>query len=174
MPGSFPETAEQPKNGILLSNESPILTISRSSLNRLNEQIKLNGGKAVHAEAFRANIVIAEDYISPPGNERPYVEDGWAGMQIGRQIFRMLGSCRRCQMVCVDQVTAARNEEPFATLAKTRRFDGKVFFGQHTCHVTLAGDESPQAQTPRIMVGDLVRPLTVEDGVLEDTELRRD
>ena len=37
------------KRPILLSNESPILTITRSSLNRLNEQIKLTDGKAAHA-----------------------------------------------------------------------------------------------------------------------------
>ena len=36
-------------------------------------------------------------------------------------------------MVCVDQTTAERNEEPFVTLAKTRRFEGGVFFGVHTC-----------------------------------------
>ncbi|KAF1987784.1 PLP-dependent transferase [Aulographum hederae CBS 113979] len=170
IPGSFPEMELKQGAGptMLLSNESPILMMSRSSLNRLNEQIKLNGGKAVHAEVFRANIIIAEPYVTPPGDEEPYAEDTWHGMQIGCQYFRMLGSCRRCQMVCVDQDTAVKNEEPFTTLSKTRRFDGKVFFGQHSCHVPLANDLSPQSQNPTITVGDVVRPITSEDEVMED------
>lgn len=163
IPGSFPAAVslagvERP---ILLSNESPILTISRSSLNRLNEQIKINGGKAAQAEVFRANIVVAEDLGSAPGAEQPYAEDDWRYLQIGQQCFQMLGSCRRCQMVCIDQDTAVKNEEPFVTLAKTRRFDGKVFFGQHTCHsrsVDGMRQGTPLAQNPTIMVGDPVRP----------------
>ncbi|TKA68106.1 hypothetical protein B0A49_08711 [Cryomyces minteri] len=161
MPGTFP--ASRPHEPliprpILLSNESPILVVSRSSLNRLNEHIKASGGKAAQAEVFRANIVVAEDLGSPPGSEQPYVEDQWRFLRIGRQYFQMLGSCRRCQMVCIDQDTAAKNEEPFTTLAKTRRFDGKVFFGQHTCYLPPVGDRSVDAQNPTIMVGDPVRP----------------
>jgi molybdenum cofactor sulfurtransferase len=168
MPGTFPNegqvdtTVQRP---ILLSNESPILTISRSSLNRLNEQIKSKGGKAVHAEVFRANIVIAECHRSTPGFQEPYAEDYWRAMQIGRQVFEMLGSCRRCQMVCIDQETAAKNQEPFVTLAKTRRFDGKVYFGQHTCHVQLPADASPEAQSPTITAGDAVTPFLEYEGL---------
>lgn len=62
-------------NSIHLLHESPILTISRLSLNQLSEQIKARGGKAVQAEMFRANIVLAEDRGVPPGNKQPYVED---------------------------------------------------------------------------------------------------
>jgi len=161
IPGAFPEEEQVPAyplRPILLSNESPILTISRSSLNRLNEQIKSAGGKAVHAEVFRANIVVAEYHRSTPGFQEPYAEDQWHMMQVGRQFFQFLGSCRRCQMVCIDQETARRNQEPFVTLAKTRRFDGKVYFGQHTCHVRMAQDGSLEGQRPTIMVGDAVKP----------------
>lgn len=120
---------------ILLSNESPILTISRSSLNRLNETIKASGGKAVPLAAFRANIVLAESPFLPPGHERPWEEDGWEGMQTsssGTQ-FVFMGGCRRCQMVCVDQESGEKRQEPFVSLAKTRRFPGgRVLFGVHT------------------------------------------
>jgi len=167
IPGAFPAappgeqgTIQRP---ILLSNESPILTISRSSLNRLNEQIKANGGKAAQAEVFRANIVVAEALQAQPGTEQPYAEDHWRYMQIGRQLFQMLGSCRRCQMVCVDQNTAVKNEEPFVTLAKTRRFDGKVWFGQHGCHVQMQDRSSPHTQNPTIKVGDPVRAFGEDD-----------
>jgi len=130
---------------ILLSNESPILIISRSSLNRLNEIIKSQSpaGKAASAQVFRANIIIAEDPGSLPGIEQPYVEDSWQSMTVHSHdfqsrnlpnqttVFDILGPCRRCQMVCVDQGTGEKNEEPFVTLAKTRRVDGKVYFGLH-------------------------------------------
>ncbi|KAE9962902.1 hypothetical protein BLS_009907 [Venturia inaequalis] len=162
IPGTFPEdvqvAAVYPPRPILLSNESPILTISRSSLNRLNEQIKSDGGRAVHAEVFRANIVVAEYHRPTPGFQEAYAEDYWHMMQIGSQYFQFLGSCRRCQMVCIDQETAARNQEPFSTLAKTRRIDGKVYFGQHTCHVQMVDEGCPQAQKPTITVGDAVKP----------------
>lgn len=184
MPGAFPIASNFPARPqpILLSNESPILTISRSSLNRLNEQIKATPtGKAVHASAFRANIILAEDSSSPPGTEQPYAEDAWRYMRVtnnGRNsqsssdiqtaasphrsrttYFELLGACRRCQMVCVDQGSGERGEEPFVTLAKTRRFDGgKVFFGVHTA--LLPGISASLAS---VGVGDLVVPLREEE-----------
>ncbi|KZF24786.1 PLP-dependent transferase [Xylona heveae TC161] len=160
VPGSFPHSESRQsivKRPILFSNESPLLIISRSSLNRLNEQIKERGGKAAQAEVFRANIVVSEE-PSAYGNESPYVEDSWRFLQIGTQLFQILGSCRRCQMVCIDQKTAEKNEEPFSTLAKTRRFDGKIFFGQHSCHLPSA-IKSQSAQHPTVMVGDRVNNL---------------
>ena len=138
---------------ILLSNESPVLTISRSSLNQLNEQIKIKNGKAARASVFRANIIVAEDLASSPGSEEPYVEDKWRSLHIGHDVtLDVLGGCRRCQMICVDQYSAEKNEEPFVTLAKTRRKDGKVFFGVHTA---LA--EAKRGQLARITVGDRIR-----------------
>lgn len=147
---------------LLFSNESPILIISRSSLNRLNETIKSNTptAKAASAQVFRANIVIAEDSASPPGIEQPYVEDNWRSVTVYNHDFPshtlhdkttsldILGPCRRCQMVCVDQETGEKNEEPFVTLAKTRRVNGKVFFGMHA---GLVGEKGV------IRVGDMVQ-----------------
>ncbi|KAL9133628.1 MAG: hypothetical protein Q9175_005190 [Cornicularia normoerica] len=152
--GSFSQQPKITQRPILLSNESPILTISRSSLNRLNEQIKIKDGKAAHASVFRANIIVAEDPASSPGSEKPYVEDDWRSLRIGYDVtLDVMGGCRRCQMVCVDQHNAEKNEEPFVTLAKTRRKDGKVFFGVHTAlTVTKRG------QLARIRLGDRVCP----------------
>ena len=142
---------------ILLSNESPILTINRSSLNRLNEQIKSGGGKAAHPAVFRANIVLAESSQLPSGQEQPWAEDSWESMQIGGldgPKLDFLSGCRRCQMVCVDQTSAEKNEEPFVTLAKTRRFGGRVLFGVHTA---LADRNSSGGSWPTIRVGDEVK-----------------
>lgn len=127
---------DEPGKSILLSNESPILLISRSSVNRLNEHIKAASsmGRAVSADSFRGNIVVAEEV--PPGKcEAPYVEETWRSLQVGDEEhgFQVMGPCQRCQMVCVDQKSAQKRQEPFATLAKTRRRDGKVWFGVHLC-----------------------------------------
>lgn len=172
VPGAFPETRPSMpgitvSKPLLLSNESPILTISRSSLNRLNEQIKAEGGKAAQSEVFRANIVVAENPHYPPGAEQPYAEDDWRYLKIGDQYFELLGPCRRCQMICVDQQTAERNQEPFVTLSKTRRFDGRVRFGEHTSHLTRDGS-SPLAQDATIMVGDTVRIYYEDEACYDD------
>ncbi|KAK6364711.1 hypothetical protein LTS17_012009 [Exophiala oligosperma] len=165
--------ATEPGRSIALANESPILLVSRSSVNRLNEQIKQNNGggggsgvgKAVAADSFRGNIVVAEQLIGGQC-ESPYVEDGWTCLRIGQDAdsannsstFDVLGPCQRCQMVCVDQKSAQRRQEPFTTLAKTRRKDGKVWFGMHMCLKSLPS--SPQDSTLiTIKVGDPVTPL---------------
>ncbi|ODA81868.1 hypothetical protein RJ55_00373 [Drechmeria coniospora] len=162
LPGSFPDMPSPPDSDseqnqagkILLSNESPILLVHSASVGALNEEIERRGGEAVPESAFRANIVI--EALAGKQAEPAYSEDSWSGVWIGKHKFKFLGACRRCQMVCVDQMTAEKRQEPFSTLAKTRRFDGKVFFGSHARHE--AGEESVGKQLPTAMiaVGDVV------------------
>lgn len=166
MPGAFP-TPTPPAP--LLANQSPILTISRSSLNRLNEQIKATNGKAAHASVFRANILLAESGPAIRSNsssfEQPYVEDTWRSVRIvpedandeGGVTLQALGACQRCGMVGVDQSTAQRDQEPFITLAKTRRVGGKVLFGRHMA--LMEGSDS------RIRVGMRVVPEREGEGL---------
>ena len=56
-------------------------------------------------------------------------------------------------MVCVDQENAEKNGEPFVTLAKTRRVDGRVVFGVHTA---LAVEKSTYVT---IKAGDVVKEI---------------
>lgn len=170
MPGSFPQgppslptPTRQNLGPILLSNESPLLLISRSSVNRLNESIKSNtpsnypsGKKAVAADVFRANLVVAENL---PTAENPYIEDTWTSLDIGLEQlrFNVLGSCERCQMVCVDQYSGQRGEEPYVTLAKTRKFNRKILFGRH---ISPAGEGETLGT---VMVGDVVTPSYDDD-----------
>jgi molybdenum cofactor sulfurtransferase len=143
---------------VQLSNESPILLISRSSVNRLNEEIKHRGGvgKTVSADSFRGNILIAET-LQGGQHESPYAEDDWEMLQIGADeeaALEVLGPCQRCQMVCVDQRDASRRREPFSTLSKTRRRDGRVWFGMHMS-LTVASGGLADASC-HIQVGDRV------------------
>lgn len=143
---------------ILLSNESPILMINRASVDALNEEIAARGaGPSVDETAFRANIVVQSSGRDDGGSGPPaYSEDTWTSVRIGVHDFKLLGACRRCQMVCVDQATGEKRQEPFSTLAKTRRFDGKVYFGTHMGHVPSSDARSQEAQHPTIRVGDAV------------------
>lgn len=74
---------------ILLSNESPILIISQSSVDHLNTQIEASGGRKVNAESFRANVVIDETDHSASHAGLPYIEDSWESLHIGRQKFKV-------------------------------------------------------------------------------------
>jgi len=151
VPGSFPTPPPSPDSKsqpVLLSNESPILCTTRPSLDSLNSELVRKGKKPVHYSVFRSNIVIASSTPTPA-----YIEDDWTHLEIGEgaAIFEMLGRCQRCSMVCVNQKTGEKSEEPFVTLAKTRRFDNKVYFGEHMS-LTL---ESKNKVFVRI--GDLVK-----------------
>ncbi|KAJ5923469.1 hypothetical protein N7454_008714 [Penicillium verhagenii] len=173
MPGSFPPDLPPPvrdngRSPLLLSNEMPILVVSRSSVNRLNEVIKSRGkqgtgaSKAVSADVFRGNIVVAERLAQMGDVEQPYIEDHWASLRIGPDQLRVnvLEDCQRCQMVCIDQFTGQRRDEPFSTLAKTRNMDGKVNFGKYAA-LPKEEDEAfdLDSQDRRtVMVGDIVVP----------------
>lgn len=175
LPGSFPgppsppesesDTEKAAQRRILLSNESPILLVNTCSLAALNRDVAAAGGAEVSAAVFRANVVVGPA-AAPHGQQQqqqqqsPYAEDGWARLRIGGHEFRMLGSCRRCHMICVDQGTGERREEPFVTLSKTRRFDGKVFFGAHMGHSPGPCPDTArrEVQFPTIRVGDFVKP----------------
>ncbi|KAI0430602.1 molybdenum cofactor sulfurase [Xylaria sp. FL1042] len=149
--------SESERRRILLSNESPILAINLASLAALNRNIMQNGGSLVGAETFRANIVIGSSSTSTSSPEiSAYSEDDWDKLRIGTHDFKMLGACRRCHMVCINQETATKSEEPFLTLAKTRRFNGKVFFGVHMCHLPVMAPNTKEAQNPTISVGDKI------------------
>lgn len=167
IPGSFPAPPSPPDSDseraisaprrILLSNESPILAIALASVEALNRDIAKGAGKEaeVSPAVFRANIVIASsaDCGAGPAANAPYAEDAWSAVRIGDggHQFEMLGACRRCHMVCINQETAETGEEPFVTLSKTRRFDGKVFFGVHMCWRSGGA-------LPTVRVGDKVVP----------------
>jgi molybdenum cofactor sulfurtransferase len=130
----------------------------------LNEVIKAQGGKAASAAVFRANIVLAERPASIRDREQPWTEDSWTHMSVHNPeapvaaegvSFDLLGGCRRCQMLCIDQQTSEKNAEPFLTLAKIRRIHGKVLFGVHTA---LRAASALCNRRITISSGDVVMP----------------
>ncbi|KAF9345795.1 hypothetical protein BGX26_002730 [Mortierella sp. AD094] len=133
---------------ILLSNESPFLLIADKSVERVRDWVdeQDQGQGAVRrmanlsedldkklrheltSDSFRANFVTK-------GQQLGFEEDHWARIQIGQQVFDILGPCRRCHMVTIDQLTAMKNSDVFLALSKNRKSaGGQIFFGMHMLH----------------------------------------
>ncbi|KAK6348500.1 hypothetical protein TWF718_006290 [Orbilia javanica] len=128
---------------IALRNESPILVVNRKSLDPINEAIYKSGGKLSDISVFRSNIIV--------DGPQPFDEDKWLqlGFKNSNSTIQLLGPCRRCHMICIDQTTSERSPEPFVSLSKLRTINGKVYFGQHA---TFICDSDIQAGS--IQVGD--------------------
>lgn len=127
----------------------PLLLTSAASLDALNALVA-EGRHAAEAPLpmtrFRPNAVVE--------GAPAWAEDGWRRIRIGAAEFRVAKGCSRCVLTTVDPETAAKGREPMATLARHRRFDGKVWFG-----VNLIPDD-PGAE---ITVGDPVEVLDAVD-----------
>jgi len=129
----------------------PLLLTTDSSLAELNEAIAAGPGAAegpLPMRRFRPSVVVA-------GTD-PWAEDGWRRLRIGEVTFRAVKGCDRCVLTTIDPDTAATGHEPIATLARNRRWDGKVWFGMNLI---------PDAPRPgsSIRVGDPVQVLEQAD-----------
>ena len=135
---------------IMLSNESPFLLISDKSVSRVRDWIDEHdeGQGAVRrlanssldlpasarhemtSDSFRAN------FVTQGGDPAlSFEEDHWTRIQVGEQVFDILGPCRRCHMVTIDQKTAMKNSDVFLALSKNRKApSGQIFFGMHMLH----------------------------------------
>ena len=102
-----------------LSDGFPLLLISESSLEDLNEKLET----PLPMDRFRPNIV-----VSGCG---AFAEDDWRAVQIGDVGMRVVKPCARCKITTVDQNTAATSKEPLRTLARYRKRGSEVFFGQN-------------------------------------------
>jgi uncharacterized protein len=115
----------------------PILLISEESLADLNGRLS----QPLPMNRFRPNLVVA--------GAEAYAEDGWGKIEIGGMPLRVVKPCFRCAITTTDQVTAERGQEPLRTLARYRRVNGEVMFGQNVVHETAG----------TLRVGDTVRLL---------------
>lgn len=100
----------------------PFLVISEESLAELNSRL----ASPVPMNRFRPNIVIA-------GGEA-FGEDDLKKFRTNGIQFTGVKPCARCQVVTIDQATAAMSKEPLKTLATYRRSGNKVLFGMNLLH----------------------------------------
>lgn len=161
MPGSFPNLSSKVEGNpmvgedskILLSNESPILAVTTSSIRALSEAVKSSNGLSISSEVFRPNIVIGSHDQTPS-----YSEETWPSFRIGQLDFDVLGPCQRCHMICIDPKTGIKGAEPFVTLSKTRRFNGKVWFGIHITMKTQRGVTVRPSEPRVLQIGNTILP----------------
>ncbi len=133
-----------PGETVTLADGFPLLLTTVASLDALNSLI----ARGDHADEgplpmnrFRPNVVVS-------GTDA-WAEDAWSRIAIGDVTFRVAKACGRCVVTTTDQHSAERGREPLLTLARHRRIEGKLVFGQNL--VPLARGT--------IRVGDPVRVL---------------
>ena len=97
----------------------PFLIIGEESLNDLNNRME----KALPMSRFRTNFVFS--------GGKPFDEDGWQKIRIGDIEFDVVKPCARCVITTVNHITGEKEKEPLDTLAKFRKVNGNVLFGQN-------------------------------------------
>ncbi|MGN7246873.1 MOSC domain-containing protein [Janibacter anophelis] len=124
-----------------LADAGPLLMTSEASLARLQEWVDAGDAPTeLEMVRFRPNVVIDGD--------EAFAEDGWPTVRIGDLELRTAEPCDRCVMTTIHPTTLATGPEPIRTLSRTRKWDGKTWFG--TRLVPLGEGE--------IRVGDEVVP----------------
>ncbi|MFE2012330.1 MOSC domain-containing protein [Streptomyces sp. NPDC059491] len=133
-----------PGETVSFADGYPLLVAATSSLDALNSLI----AQGDHADEgplpmnrFRPNLVVE--------GTAPWAEDGWTRLAVGEVTFRVARPCGRCVVTTTNQLTAERGKEPLRSLARHRRQDGRVIFGQNLV---------PE-HTGTVRVGDAVKIL---------------
>ena len=111
----------RPGEQVSFADGFPLLLIGSASLQQLNE----TAGERLHELRFRPNLIVA--------TEEAHEEDRWRRVRIGDLTFRVAKPCARCQFTTVDPFSGERHPrgEPLRSLARYRRRDGDVLFGQN-------------------------------------------
>ena len=80
--------------------------------------------EVITMKRFRPNLVVK--------NTAPYQEDNWEAIKIGDCELQIVKPCSRCVLTTVNPETGKLSgREPLKTLAKYRKFNGEVVFGQN-------------------------------------------
>ena len=152
VPVSMPENAgrmarEFAPDGTPLSfaDAYPGLLTTETSLGDLNERTSVE----IEMRRFRPNIVAS--------GSSPFIEDTWARLRIGQAEIAFVKPCARCVLTTVDPDSGTSGKEPLKTLARYRRIQGDVFFGQNFV-VSKAG---------MVRVGDEIEVLESKDPLFD-------
>jgi hypothetical protein len=103
----------------------PVLLTSEASLQALNTAIRDRDPDAdlLTMNRFRPNLVVR-------GCEA-FEEDDWVRVRVGGMELEIVKPCDRCGVTTVDPKTAERGKEPLLTLARMRKSEQGVLFGQN-------------------------------------------
>ncbi|MGV6816618.1 MAG: MOSC domain-containing protein [Thiotrichales bacterium] len=104
------------------SDGFPLLLISQSSLDELNNRLNAN----LPMNRFRPNLVVT--------GTTAFAEDQWNVIQVGDLTMRVVKPCSRCIITTINPDTAEKSPEPLQTLASYRNQGNQVMFGQNVIH----------------------------------------
>ncbi|MDL5202741.1 MOSC N-terminal beta barrel domain-containing protein [Streptomyces sp. ALI-76-A] len=105
------------------ADSSPLLVVSRASLDLLNLRMTGRGAPPLPMNRFRPNIVVA-------GWDEPHTEDRARRLTLGAAELAYAKPAVRCAVTLVDQDSGTRTgPEPLRTLADYRRSPDGVTFG---------------------------------------------
>ncbi|KAJ1878413.1 hypothetical protein LPJ57_003429 [Coemansia sp. RSA 486] len=149
-----PLSASTKGEGMSFVNNSQLLMVTNESADQVDRWVKeesnSNNGSAgldssrIGPMQYRPNLIIK----SASGTEKaralePFEELKWNSVSFGSTQLTVSGPCTRCQMIGVDQESAKVLKEPFSTLARKMRVDGKIVFGMyldnHECTCDASG-----------------------------------
>jgi len=99
----------------------PLLLTNTASLDDLNEKLD----QTVPMGRFRPNIVFEGD--------KPFQEDDWKRVSIAGIDFDLVKPCSRCGMTTINE-KGELGKEPLKTLARYRKNEFGVCFGQNLVH----------------------------------------
>ncbi|MEI9917294.1 MAG: MOSC N-terminal beta barrel domain-containing protein [Bacteroidota bacterium] len=124
---AFPEENDRPvdvryrvgDDHVSLADAYPLLVVGQRSLDDLNNRLEI----PLPMNRFRPSVVFT-------GGE-PFEEDHWEKFTMNNLRFAGVKLCKRCVLTTIDQATGQKGIEPLVTLAKYRRKDGGVYFGQN-------------------------------------------
>ncbi len=109
------------------------MMIGQASLDDLNSRMK----EPLPMDRFRPNIVFT-------GGE-PFEEDLMGRFTVGDICFYGVKLCARCNIPTIDQQSGIIGKEPLKTLARYRRKNNNIYFGQNLIHtgegMIAVGDE---------------------------------
>ncbi|KAJ2083150.1 hypothetical protein H4R24_001063 [Coemansia sp. RSA 988] len=118
------------------ANQAQILMVTCESAQQVEDWITEDfhsDGAASKAKIgpmqYRPNLII-KSHQTGTRKIRPFEELNWETVTIGNVTLSVTGLCRRCQMISIHQDSARRLKEPYSTLARKMRVDGKVVFGE--------------------------------------------
>ena len=125
MPDSSPRPMlpEFGKRNLTFVDGNPLHIVGEASVAELNTRLR----DPIDLAHFRPNLVFS-------GGE-PHAEDNWQRVRIGDVSFSVYEACQRCMVVNINPSTATFSKEPLATLARYRRVNGQVVFGQNLNHL---------------------------------------
>ncbi len=118
----------RPGDHVSFADAYPLLLTTTASLRQLNDWVAdeavLRGEQPpspLPMRRFRPSVVV-DTAVS-------FDEDRWTRLRIGSVVFRAVKGCDRCVLTTIDPDTLESGNEPIRTLARHRRWDGKVWFG---------------------------------------------